>query len=155
MKDFGSASRVFCINCSHRYKSVVTLGLNRERRFSSGNRPDATISHIDYTHVQRHTNSVSEISFGETHHIYQSSSLQHWFKNWQQQRKYKLTASTFAGAIGLWPRRRVQLWLEKIGHLDRSEKNPLVCFCDLRNCVKSTEHSCDENGDRVFYWCSF
>lgn len=117
MKDVGSASRVLYINCSCRYKPVASVGLNKERRFSSWNRSEAIIRHFDDVHVQRRTNSISEISFGETHHIYQSSSLQHWFKNWQEQRKYKLTASTFAAAIGLWPRRRVQLWLEKIGYL--------------------------------------
>lgn len=47
--------------------------------------------------------------------ILQSSNLQHWFKNWQELRRNKLTASTFAGAIGFWPGRRIQLWLEKIG----------------------------------------
>lgn len=130
MKDFGSASRVFFVNRSLSYKSVISLGLNKERRFSS--RSDAIISHIDDVHVQHCSNSIPEISFGETHHIYQSSSLQHWFKNWQEQRKYKLTASTFAGAIGLWPRRRVQLWLEKIGHLDPFTGNLATCWSNIK-----------------------
>ncbi|CAL1385816.1 unnamed protein product [Linum trigynum] len=47
--------------------------------------------------------------------LHEAKSLQHWYKNWQERRKTKLTASTFGGAIGLWRGRRVQLWLEKIG----------------------------------------
>ncbi|CBI26436.3 unnamed protein product, partial [Vitis vinifera] len=43
---------------------------------------------------------------GETYSVLQSSGFQHWFKNWQEQRKHKLTASTFGGAVGFWPRRR-------------------------------------------------
>ncbi|KAI4375658.1 hypothetical protein MLD38_013505 [Melastoma candidum] len=46
-----------------------------------------------------------------------SDSLKHWFKSWEELRRDKLTASTFASAIGFWPRRRTQLWLEKIGYL--------------------------------------
>ena len=44
----------------------------------------------------------------------ESTGSQHWFKNWHEQRKHKLTASTFGGAVGFWPCRRVQLWLEKL-----------------------------------------
>lgn len=50
-----------------------------------------------------------------SHPILESIGRRHWFKNWEEQRKYKLTASTFAQAIGFWPNRRVQLWLEKVG----------------------------------------
>ncbi|CAI9103877.1 OLC1v1002459C1 [Oldenlandia corymbosa var. corymbosa] len=46
------------------------------------------------------------------------SLFPHRFKRWQDLRKHKLTASTFSSAIGLWPRRRVQLWLEKIGAIE-------------------------------------
>lgn len=53
-----------------------------------------------------------------SHPILESASLRHWFKNWQEQRRYKLTASTFAHAIGFWPNRRVQLWQEKIGAVE-------------------------------------
>ncbi|KAM5563274.1 hypothetical protein ABKV19_018104 [Rosa sericea] len=42
-------------------------------------------------------------------------SLQNSSKNWQQLREEKLTASTFAAAVGFWPRQRVKLWREKIG----------------------------------------
>jgi len=36
----------------------------------------------------------------ETYSVLQASCLQHWFKNWQALRRNKLTASTFAAAIG-------------------------------------------------------
>ncbi|XP_050365547.1 uncharacterized protein LOC126784094 [Argentina anserina] len=42
-------------------------------------------------------------------------TLQNTSKNWQQLRQDKLTASTFAAAVGFWPRQRVRLWREKIG----------------------------------------
>ncbi|KAK4350408.1 hypothetical protein RND71_029721 [Anisodus tanguticus] len=51
----------------------------------------------------------------DSHQILQAPSLQHWYKNWEESRKNKLTASTFGQAVGFWPKRRVQLWLEKIG----------------------------------------
>ncbi|KAJ4824471.1 hypothetical protein Tsubulata_017039 [Turnera subulata] len=55
---------------------------------------------------------------GATNPVLQASSLQHWFKNWQEKRRHKLTASTFAAAVGFWKRRRTQLWLEKIGAIE-------------------------------------
>lgn len=76
-------------------------------------------------------NSPSFLS-GESHSILQSSSLQHWFKNWQKLRKHKLTASTFAGAIGFWPRRRVQLWLEKIGAIEPFLGNLATCWSNIK-----------------------
>ncbi|KAI4305031.1 hypothetical protein L6164_028422 [Bauhinia variegata] len=68
----------------------------------------------------------------ETHPILQASGLQHWFKNWQNLRKNKLTASTFAGAIGFWPRRRVQLWLEKIGAIEPFTGNLATCWGNIK-----------------------
>ncbi|KAH7510668.1 hypothetical protein JRO89_XSUnG0256500 [Xanthoceras sorbifolium] len=55
-----------------------------------------------------------------------SSSLQHWFKNWQELRKNKLTASTFAAAVGFWRHRRVHLWLEKIGAIKPFSGNSVL-----------------------------
>ncbi|KAF2306000.1 hypothetical protein GH714_009442 [Hevea brasiliensis] len=69
---------------------------------------------------------------GEKFSVLQSSGLQHWFKNWQEQRKHKLTASTFAGAIGFWPGRRVQLWLEKIGAIDPFSGNLATCWNNIK-----------------------
>ncbi|KAI9086168.1 hypothetical protein K1719_031889 [Acacia pycnantha] len=54
--------------------------------------------------------------YSETHP--QAIHFPHWFKNRQKLRKNKLTASTFPAAIGFWPRRRVQLWLEKLGAIE-------------------------------------
>ncbi|KAM7486933.1 hypothetical protein LguiA_002942 [Lonicera macranthoides] len=70
--------------------------------------------------------------YEETHPILQSSGLQHWFKNWHELRKHKLTASTFAGAVGLWPRRRVQLWLEKLGAIKPFAGNLATCWSNIK-----------------------
>lgn len=64
--------------------------------------------------------------------IVESIVLRHWFKNWQEQRKYKLTASTFAQAIGFWPGRRVQLWLEKIGAVEPFTGNLATCWNNIK-----------------------
>ncbi|KAL8138358.1 hypothetical protein V2J09_004359, partial [Rumex salicifolius] len=64
--------------------------------------------------------------------VLQSSSLQHWFKNWQELRKNKLTASTFAGAVGLKSRRRVKLWLEKIGAIEPFTSNLATCWNNIK-----------------------
>ncbi|XP_074274640.1 uncharacterized protein LOC141598775 [Silene latifolia] len=64
--------------------------------------------------------------------IIRSSNLQHWFKNWQDLRKNKLTASTFALAIGFFPKRRVQLWLEKIGAIEPFPGNLATCWSNIK-----------------------
>lgn len=58
--------------------------------------------------------------------------MQHWFKNWQSVRKHKLTASTFAAAIGFYPRRRTQLWLEKIGAIEPFSGNWATCWSNIK-----------------------
>ncbi|KAH1032879.1 hypothetical protein J1N35_045053 [Gossypium stocksii] len=68
----------------------------------------------------------------ETHFIVRSSSLQNRFKNWQELRKHKLTASTFAGAIGFWPLRRTQLWLEKLGVIEPFYGNLATCWSNIK-----------------------
>ncbi|XP_059429406.1 uncharacterized protein LOC132163216 isoform X2 [Corylus avellana] len=68
----------------------------------------------------------------ETYSVLRSSGLQHWFKNWQELRRHKLTASTFAGAIGFWPRRRAQLWLEKIGAIEPFSGNLATCWSNIK-----------------------
>ncbi|KDP39555.1 hypothetical protein JCGZ_02575 [Jatropha curcas] len=80
----------------------------------------------------KHFDPLLKYQTGETFPILQSTSLQHWFKNWQQQRKYKLTASTFGGAIGLWPGRRVQLWLEKLGAIEPFSGNLATCWSNIK-----------------------
>ncbi|CBI38565.3 unnamed protein product, partial [Vitis vinifera] len=69
---------------------------------------------------------------GHTYSVLQSSGFQHWFKNWQEQRKHKLTASTFGGAVGFWPRRRVQLWLEKLGATKPFSGNLATCWSNIK-----------------------
>ncbi|XP_010520215.1 PREDICTED: uncharacterized protein LOC104799401 isoform X2 [Tarenaya hassleriana] len=64
--------------------------------------------------------------------VCESSCLQHWFKNWQEKRKHKLTASTFAQAIGFFPRRRVQLWLEKIGAIKPFSGNMATAWSNVK-----------------------
>ncbi|CAH9073551.1 unnamed protein product [Cuscuta epithymum] len=64
--------------------------------------------------------------------IVESSSLQNRFKNWQHLRKGKLTASTFSQAIGFWPHRRVQLWKEKIGHIEPFYGNFATCWSNIK-----------------------
>ncbi|PON77590.1 Restriction endonuclease, type II-like superfamily protein [Parasponia andersonii] len=75
---------------------------------------------------------ASYVSSPNYHSVLQSAGLQHWFKNWQHLRKHKLTASTFAAAIGFWPRRRVQLWLEKIGAIDPFSGNLATCWTNIK-----------------------
>ncbi|CAN6463882.1 unnamed protein product [Victoria cruziana] len=64
-----------------------------------------------------------------------SSGLSHWFKNWNQLRKSKLTASTFGGAVGFWRGRRVQLWLEKLGLIDTFHGNLATCWSNIQEVV--------------------
>ncbi|KAG6714520.1 hypothetical protein I3842_05G206500 [Carya illinoinensis] len=61
-----------------------------------------------------------------------SYTSQHWFKNWQKLRQHKLTASTFAAAIGFWHRRRVQLWLEKIGAIEPFSGNLATFWSNIK-----------------------
>ncbi|XVE62340.1 hypothetical protein DITRI_Ditri06bG0110300 [Diplodiscus trichospermus] len=68
----------------------------------------------------------------ESYSVIQSSSLQHWFKNWLEQRRHKLTASTFAGAIGFWPCRRIQLWLEKLGAIEPFSGNFATYWSNIK-----------------------
>ncbi|KAL9252628.1 putative DEAD-box ATP-dependent RNA helicase 33 [Drosera capensis] len=67
-----------------------------------------------------------------THPITQSSSFQHWFKNWQDLRKNKLTASTFGGAVGFFHHRRVDLWLEKLGAKEPFAGNFATCWNNIK-----------------------
>ncbi|KAI3517787.1 hypothetical protein L1887_17006 [Cichorium endivia] len=95
-----------------------------------------TITHIvAAAHLHRATRSQSQITKSlctSSHPILESISLKHRFKNWQEERKYKLTASTFAQAIGFWPNRRVQLWLEKIGAVEPFTGNLSTCWNNIK-----------------------
>ncbi|KAM7272337.1 hypothetical protein ACFE04_027000 [Oxalis oulophora] len=68
----------------------------------------------------------------QTHRFLRSTCFEHPSKNWQEQRKHRLTASTFAGAIGFWPRRRVQLWLEKLGAIQPFSGNLATCWSNMK-----------------------
>lgn len=70
--------------------------------------------------------------YPETYSVVKSKGLQHWFKNWQELRRHKLTASTFGGVIGLWPKRRVQLWLEKLGAVEPFAGNLATCWTNIK-----------------------
>ncbi|MED6221432.1 hypothetical protein PIB30_054596 [Stylosanthes scabra] len=76
--------------------------------------------------------AMSKYTSGETCSVLQAPSLQHWFKNWQTLRKHKLTASTFAAAIGFWRRQRCQLWLEKIGAIEPFSGNLATCWSNIK-----------------------
>ncbi|XP_076954474.1 uncharacterized protein LOC143628915 [Bidens hawaiensis] len=64
--------------------------------------------------------------------VLESISFKHPFKNWQDQRIRKLTASTFAQAVGFWPNRRVLLWLEKIGAVEPFTGNLATCWNNIK-----------------------
>ncbi|CAI9090970.1 OLC1v1025872C3 [Oldenlandia corymbosa var. corymbosa] len=100
VKDLHSAAccfhKLLCHSCSNGNIYIITSGFSIRRRYYSHTRGDSSVSY----------------SFLE------APCLQHRFKNWQHLRKHKLTASTFSSAIGFWPQRRVQLWLEKIGAIE-------------------------------------
>ncbi|KAL4199361.1 hypothetical protein AMTRI_Chr03g50760 [Amborella trichopoda] len=66
--------------------------------------------------------------------VLQSRGLQHPFKDWHHLRFFKLTASTFAFAVGFWPRRRVQLWLEKLGFI-HPLGNLATCWSNIQEHV--------------------
>lgn len=103
---------------------------NCKRVFSSSQ----SIANLSRCNFNSASSSSSSLKF-ETANYYsvlQSSSFQHWFKNWKELRKHKLTASTFAGAIGFWPRRRAQLWLEKLGAIDQFCGNLATCWSNMK-----------------------
>ncbi|CAI9269435.1 unnamed protein product [Lactuca saligna] len=72
-----------------------------------------------------------------SHPILESTILKHRFKNWQEERTYKLTARTFAQAISFWPNRRVQLWLEKIGVVEPFTGNLSTCWKNIKEILEA------------------
>ncbi|KAL3737328.1 hypothetical protein ACJRO7_026147 [Eucalyptus globulus] len=64
--------------------------------------------------------------------VLKADCLQHWFKDWQELRRNKLTASTFSSAIGFWRKRRVQLWLEKLGLIEPFSGNLATCWNNIK-----------------------
>ncbi|XP_059310076.1 uncharacterized protein LOC132061245 [Lycium ferocissimum] len=91
---------------------------------------------VSLSQFPRYNSSSAELSSRfsscDSHEIYKSASLQHWYKNWNELRKNKLTASTFGQAVGFWPKRRVQLWLEKIGAVQPFWGNDATAWTNIK-----------------------
>ncbi|KAM1789904.1 hypothetical protein ACFX12_034020 [Malus domestica] len=92
----------------------------------------APIMFANRRQVLNHSRCSMRFASSEGYSVLNSSGLQHWFKNWQGLRKNKLTASTFAAAVGLFHRRRLQLWLEKIGALEPFSGNLATCWSNIK-----------------------
>ncbi|KAJ4950844.1 hypothetical protein NE237_027676 [Protea cynaroides] len=114
-----SNRRYYCHNCFTQPRNKRFLTHSQNLHHSSGS----------YFYHFGHSNKVVS---GGTYSILQSSCLQHWFKNWREQRKHKLTASTFGGTVGFWPGRRVQLWLEKLGAIEPFTGNLATCWNNIK-----------------------
>ncbi|XP_062147427.1 uncharacterized protein LOC133855740 [Alnus glutinosa] len=110
---------------SSHYASVLFMDPSNSRNYSSGVLDPSGRS-------PNQSGCPLKFASNETYSVLQSNGLQHWFKNWQELRKHKLTASTFAGAIGFWPRRRAQLWLEKIGAIEPFSGNLATCWSNIK-----------------------
>ncbi|XP_047949950.1 uncharacterized protein LOC125195773 isoform X1 [Salvia hispanica] len=101
--------------------------------------------------LRRYSGNSSLESFSSnTHDVLQSKGLQHWFKNWQHLRKNKLTASTFALAIGFWPRGRARLWLEKLGTIEPFSGNLATCWSNIKEEVALEQYKL-LTGNTVLY----
>eukprot|EP01018_Ginkgo_biloba_P012610 Gb_10906 [translate_table: standard] len=72
---------------------------------------------------------------GGNYSMLNSSGLQHRYKNWQEERRLKLTASTFSSAIGFWKGRRMQLWMEKIGLIEPFKGSPATYWSNIQEDV--------------------
>ncbi|XP_023769765.1 uncharacterized protein LOC111918319 isoform X2 [Lactuca sativa] len=123
-------------DAAHRFPPAGGFGNNKSKHFrfheshlqSRSLQLVVTVAHIiAVAHLHRTTKSLCTSS-----HPILESSLKHRFKNWQDQRMCKLTASTFAQAIGFWPNRRVQLWLEKIGVVEPFTGNLSTCWNNIK-----------------------
>ncbi|XXG50940.1 hypothetical protein AAC387_Pa02g4830 [Persea americana] len=89
-------------------------------------------SHLPFRRDLRHYQHSPEVSTSNSYSFLQSTSLQHWFKNWQELRRHKLTASTFGAAIGFWRGRRGKLWLEKLGLIEPFSGNIATCWNNIQ-----------------------
>ncbi|EYU20974.1 hypothetical protein MIMGU_mgv1a022438mg [Erythranthe guttata] len=107
--------------------------------------------------LRRYSGSTSGLSpesyRSQSHHILQNSGLQHHFKNWQNLRKHKLTASTFALAVGFWPRGRTKLWLEKIGTNEPFSGNLATCWSNINEeeALKRYIQMYEDYGNRLLF----
>eukprot|EP00268_Persea_americana_P064990 TRINITY_DN8612_c0_g1_i3.p1 TRINITY_DN8612_c0_g1~~TRINITY_DN8612_c0_g1_i3.p1 ORF type:complete len:349 (-),score=45.28 TRINITY_DN8612_c0_g1_i3:646-1692(-) len=89
-------------------------------------------SHLPFRRDLHHYRHSPEVSTSNSYSFLQSTCLQHWFKNWQEQRRHKLTASTFGAAIGFWRGRRGKLWLEKLGLIEPFSGNIATCWNNIQ-----------------------
>ncbi|XP_057788217.1 uncharacterized protein LOC131005325 [Salvia miltiorrhiza] len=104
-----------------------------------------------YGNLRRYSGCPTLESFrSKTHPVLQSSDLQQWFKNWQHLRKDKLTASTFALAIGLWPRGRTRLWLEKLGTIEPFSGNLATTWSNIKE-KEALERYQWITGNKIWY----
>ncbi|KAL3626245.1 hypothetical protein CASFOL_029794 [Castilleja foliolosa] len=110
---------------------------------------EAIISPLTGT-LRSYSGGALESFSGETHPILKSNGLQHWFKNWQHLRKNKLTASTFALAVGFWPRGRARLWLEKLGTIEPFSGNLATCWSNIKE-EEALERYKLITGNKVIY----
>lgn len=125
---FGIAKGGSCIACIHQdsISSTACLKLIQEKNSLQRN-----FNFSRQRHSFRPFCHCTDVSSVGSHSILQSSAFNHWFKNWQELRRNKLTASTFGGAIGFWPHRRVQLWHEKVGFRAPFSKNVALCWSNI------------------------
>uniref|UniRef100_A0A2P2J0Z5 YqaJ viral recombinase domain-containing protein n=1 Tax=Rhizophora mucronata TaxID=61149 RepID=A0A2P2J0Z5_RHIMU len=138
LSSFGLLYHNHSYSCKIRALIMAPIRSNR-RNYSSQVLLDPTNERFShdiprYNHPYETSDNLlhSPNSTGETYSVLQSSALQHWFKNWQEKRRHKLTASTFGAAIGFWPHRRVQLWLEKIGAREPFSGNLATCWSNIK-----------------------
>ncbi|KAK4745186.1 hypothetical protein SAY87_011498 [Trapa incisa] len=87
---------------------------------------------------------------GDSRSVIQKDCFKHPFKNWQEERKHKLTASTFAGALGFWSGRRVKLWLEKIGAREPFSGNLAICWNNMKE-EEAVERYKEITGNSVLF----
>ncbi|MQL80264.1 hypothetical protein Taro_012701 [Colocasia esculenta] len=87
-------------------------------------------------YAKRHDHTRANLCYShQMSSIVSSAHLKRQNKNWQERRKHKLTASTFGRAIGMWPGRRVELWMEKIGVRKPFSGNDATCWERLKERV--------------------
>nr|VDD58937.1 unnamed protein product [Brassica oleracea] len=112
----------------------MTRRPRRQRCPSSTVTTTSNQRHAPFTWGKRRFSSKSEetMSTSSSYSFTEASCMQHWRKNWDPQRKNRLTSSTFAQAIGFWPNRRVQLWLEKIGAIEPFSGNAATCWTKIK-----------------------
>lgn len=94
-------------------------------------------SNSDYYSASMFNNETSagngNYSYSQSYSSYnlKNRGLRHRYKNWEEERRWRLTASIFSSAIGFWRGRRVHLWMEKIGLVEPFMGCPATCWSNL------------------------